>query len=382
MLKSNKKIKNIFIVFLSIVMVLGTLAGCGKNSGTQATVEVQSETSDEGTNTETTEIESTEDDDSKDENNVSKDENVADSNAEDMTSTVSSEDKESGTENELEIEFTAVDETVYATTTVNIRSQASVDSDVVSLLNKRASVQRIGVSDEWSKVIYEGRECYIATEYLTTEEPAAGGHLIAIDAGHQEKGNSEHEPIGPGSSSTKPKVASGTTGTTTGVPEYKLTLDVSLKLRDELEARGYEVIMIRESHDVNISNAERAQIANNAGVEAFIRVHANGSEDSSVNGILTMCQTASNPYNSSLYSQSRSLSEKVLSGLIASTRATNKGIIETDSMSGINWCQTPVTIVEMGFMSNPNEDQLMQTTDYQNKLVQGMANGIDSYFGN
>ena len=65
--------------------------------------------------------------------------------------------------------------------------------------------------------------------------------MIAIDAGHQGQGNFGQEPVGPGSSTMKTKVAAGTRGTTTGVPEYQLTLDVSLKLRDALEEKGYNI---------------------------------------------------------------------------------------------------------------------------------------------
>lgn len=219
-------------------------------------------------------------------------------------------------------------------------------------------------------------EALSVTETVTLQD----SFLVVIDAGHQAKPNSDLEPLGPGSEQMKAKVSSGTTGVATGIREYALNLSVAEKLQKILQDRGYRVVMIRTEHDVDISNAQRAETANILEADAFIRIHANSSTNPEMQGVLTICQTPDNPYNGELYEKCNLLSQCVLDAVVKTTGAEKRHVWQTDTMTGINWCQVPVTIVEMGYMSNETEDQMLSTEEYRWLMAQGMANGVDGYF--
>ena len=214
----------------------------------------------------------------------------------------------------------------------------------------------------------------------TPTEDQLNGFKIAIDAGHQLHGDSDLEPVGPGSSTEKAKVSSGTTGVSTGVPEYQLNLDIAKRLRRVLILRGYEVYMIRKKNDVRISNIERAQAANESGADIYIRLHADGIEDSSVRGVSALYPSTDNPYVSNLSKDSKLLSECVLDAYCEKTGFNNRGLSKRDDLTGTNWSEIPVTLLEMGFMSNAEEDELMQDRSVQWDMAKGIADGIDMYF--
>ena len=357
-----KKVYRTILICMMIILSAFVLAACGKkDAGKKTTTESSTEASEDVASTEDT--------------------------------------TEATTEAQVDEEgFTIVNDKVTTTDYVNVRTAPSTDGDPAMQLADGVELDRIGYNDEWSKVSIKGETYYVYSEFVKAEGAASSGDdssteestqetsnvgkgkLICIDAGHQATPNTDTEPVGPGAEDKKVKVSAGNTGVTTGTEEYELNLEVALKLQSALEARGYTVKMIRTSNDVDISNAARAELANSDKADAFIRIHANGSTDTNASGVMTVCQTKDNPYNADIYDSCKRLSADVLSGMAAATGANSEGVWETDSMSGINWCKVPVTIVEIGYMTNSEEDQKLVTSDYQNLLAKGIADGIDAYF--
>lgn len=205
-----------------------------------------------------------------------------------------------------------------------------------------------------------------------------GKKVVGLDPGHQSRGDSSTEPNGPGSTTYKAKVAGGTRGTASGKPEYQLTLTIAKKLKKELWNRGYQVVMTRTKNDVNISNKERALLMNERGVDFCIRIHADGAT-ASARGASVLCPSPNNRYVGHLSEESIKLSMALIDSYCKQTGLRNRGVSYRDDLTGTNWSSVPTTLIELGFMTNATEDRFMDSKAGQEKMVQGLANGVDAY---
>ncbi len=212
-----------------------------------------------------------------------------------------------------------------------------------------------------------------------TKKPTVGrplsGVVIGIDPGHQAHSNSGLEPVAPGSGEMKKKVSSGTQGQWTRVCEYEVNLNVGLMLKTMLEREGATVIMTRETNDVDISNAERAKLFNAAKTDYAVRLHCNGSENQNKRGAF-MLIPKSNPY----LSDCKRAAGLLLDEFCKSTGAPNLGVTVRSDQTGFNWCERMIINIEMGHMSNKEEDYLLADSAYQKKMAVGLFNGIMAYF--
>jgi N-acetylmuramoyl-L-alanine amidase len=211
----------------------------------------------------------------------------------------------------------------------------------------------------------------------TKPAPEKSRKIIVIDAGHQRKANTKTEPIGPGASERKFKVSGGTQGVVTGIPEYKITLQVAKKLRDALEEKGYTVYMVRTKHDVNIPNSRRAEFANKKKADLFIRLHCDAAGQA--HGFLTLTP-ANNKWTKKIYRKSLNAAKIIHKAVLAKTKAKDRGVAKRGDLSGFNYAKVPSVLFEMGVMTNAKEDRLLASKSYQKKLATGMAEGVETYF--
>ncbi len=215
-----------------------------------------------------------------------------------------------------------------------------------------------------------------------TEPLPLTGCVICVDPGHcvtPLAGKGYRDPVSPLSDETKATYTTGTQGK--HLTEEKLNLAVGLKLRDRLRALGATVVMTREVSNITINGVERCEIPNRLRADVAVRIHADGNADRSVHGVCVMTPTGDLLGTPSIKAESVRLGQLMVDAVAQETGAKNRGLMPRYDLTGFNFSEIPTVLIEMGFMTNAEEDALLETDAYQDKIVEGMTRSLLQWYG-
>jgi N-acetylmuramoyl-L-alanine amidase len=211
---------------------------------------------------------------------------------------------------------------------------------------------------------------------LATPVAASAAPVICLDPGHAATPNLTTEPIGPGSSIRKIKDGGGTAG------EATVVLQIAKKLRLTLIDRGYAVVMTRTTMEFTLGNGgniARAQFCNRRDAALMIRIHADGSTDSSRHGASMLYPAWHAGWTDDILPESHRAARLVQARLVARTGAVDLGLVARRDMTGFNWANVPVILAETGFMTNPRERARLTSATYQWRVARGLAAGTAAF---
>lgn len=212
----------------------------------------------------------------------------------------------------------------------------------------------------------------------SADEYPLTGVVVCIDPGHGITSEGGEEPIAPGSSETRKKHSTGTEGQYQ--TEEELNLTVGLMVQDLLIDKGATVVMTRTTHECDLSNIDRAVFAKEEGADLTLRIHTDGSENTGIKGISVLVPSPTFITDESLLDRSVVFGQLLLSSVVEATGAENRGIVERSDLTGFNWTEVPVALVEMGFMTNAEEDAQLAKAEYQQLLATAMADAVEEFF--
>jgi N-acetylmuramoyl-L-alanine amidase len=207
---------------------------------------------------------------------------------------------------------------------------------------------------------------------------ALSAALICLDPGHGTPPavGRQTEPIGPGSSVRKIKDGGGASG------EAEVVLAIARKTRTLLLQRGYRVAMTRTGPTFrygNGGNVARAQFCNRRGAKLMLRIHADGSASASSRGLSTLYPARRRGWTDDIYRASFRAARAVQDATVAATGARDLGLVRRSDLTGFNWANVPAILVETGFMTNPTERRLLQSSAYQLKVARGLTRGVAAF---
>jgi N-acetylmuramoyl-L-alanine amidase len=204
---------------------------------------------------------------------------------------------------------------------------------------------------------------------------ATAAALICLDPGHNTVAavGRQTEPIGPGSSVRKIKDGGGASG------EAAVALAIALRTRTLLRTAGYRVAMTRGSRPYAGGNIARARFCNARHAALMIRIHADGSSNTTLHGVQTLYPALHRGWTDDIYAGSLRAARLVQAAVVRSTGAASLGLTPRSDLTGFNWADVPAILVETGFMTNPAERARLQSPSYQLRIARGLVAGTEAF---
>lgn len=203
---------------------------------------------------------------------------------------------------------------------------------------------------------------------------------ILVDPGHGKKVNMKLEKMAPWSNIKAIKSPIGAVGSYSNTPEYQINLEVGIKLKDILLKKGYNVVMSKTNLEDNPSGIERAEIGNKVNAALAVRIHADSFKDSSIKGTSILVPSPVNDDMKKISGESERCGQIIMGNLVKRAGVKSRGIIKRKDLTTFNWSKVPTILIEMGFLSNKEEDTLLNNDEYQNKIATAIAEGIEEAF--
>jgi N-acetylmuramoyl-L-alanine amidase len=202
--------------------------------------------------------------------------------------------------------------------------------------------------------------------------------LVCIDPGHGTPPaiGRQTEPIGPGSDVLKIKDGGGASG------EAAVNLAIAQRTRTLLLRRGYRVAMTRTGplfRYGNGGNIARAQFCNRRHAALMLRVHADGSTNTSLHGFQTLYPALHAGWTDDIYARSLRAARLVQAASLRATGAREIGLVRRADLTGFNWANVPAILVECGFLTNPAERRRLQSSGYEWRIARGLAAGVVAF---
>ena len=202
--------------------------------------------------------------------------------------------------------------------------------------------------------------------------------LVCIDPGHGTPPaiGRQTEPIGPGSDVLKIKDGGGASG------EAAVNLAIARRTRTLLLRRGYRVAMTRTGtlfRYGNGGNIARAEFCNRRHAALMLRIHADGSTNTSLHGFQTFYPALHDGWTDDIYARSLRAARLVQAASLRATGARDLGLVRRADLTGFNWANVPAILVECGFLTNSAERRRLQSSGYEWKIARGLAAGAATF---